>query len=311
MPSGQTSLEFVTVGDAGNAADPATGSQYGAVAYVYRMGKYDVTNAQYAQFLNAVADTDTYGLWHSFMGNNYPTTGITRSGSAGSFTYSVVGDGNVPIADVTWGSAARFANWLHNGQPAGLQAAGTTETGAYTLNGAVTTEALTAVTRNSGASYFIPSQNEWYKSAYYKGGGISAGYWKYATQSDTIPSNVLSALGTNNANFVDVNYTDAANYLTPVGAFASSPSAYGTYDQSGLLFQWTEAVSGNSRTLRGGSWEGYASSLPSSYSNNINPSQSSYDLGFRMAAAVPEPGSFLLLIIGGAALLIAARRRKG
>ena len=47
MPPGQTSLQFVTVGNPGNAADPATGSLYGAVPYTYQMGKYDVTAGQY------------------------------------------------------------------------------------------------------------------------------------------------------------------------------------------------------------------------------------------------------------------------
>ena len=60
MPTGQTSLNFVTVGNAGNAADPSPG--YGAVPYTYQIGEYDVTTAQYCQFLNAVATTsDPYG----------------------------------------------------------------------------------------------------------------------------------------------------------------------------------------------------------------------------------------------------------
>ena len=63
--TGTASLEFVTVGDPGNAADTATGSRYGSVPYVYQMGKYDVTVGQYCQFLNAVAKTDTYGLYNS------------------------------------------------------------------------------------------------------------------------------------------------------------------------------------------------------------------------------------------------------
>ena len=65
MPSGQTSLQFVTVGDPGNARDTVVmqfdgTTGYGSVPYVYQMGMYDVTVAQYCQFLNAVAKTDTY-----------------------------------------------------------------------------------------------------------------------------------------------------------------------------------------------------------------------------------------------------------
>ena len=163
MPNGEASLQFVTVGDPGNAADPATGSLYGSVAYVYQMGEYDVTVGQYCQFLNAVAATDTYGLYNSYMAlavtTAIPTVGIMQSGSPGSYTYSVsynaaawnsyatnypslypsalAAAADCPIFDVTWGDAARFCNWLQNGQPTNLgEAAGSTETGAYTLNGA-------------------------------------------------------------------------------------------------------------------------------------------------------------------------------
>ena len=75
MPNGETSVQFVTVGDPGNAAD-STG--YGSVANVYWMGKYDVTVGQYVQFLNAVAATDTYGLWDSNMGTDFPNVGIAQ-----------------------------------------------------------------------------------------------------------------------------------------------------------------------------------------------------------------------------------------
>ena len=55
MPLGDTSMQFITVGDPGNLADATTGGTSGAVGYTFNMGKYDVTMAQYAQFLNAVA----------------------------------------------------------------------------------------------------------------------------------------------------------------------------------------------------------------------------------------------------------------
>ena len=133
--TGLASLEFVTVGDPGNAPDPATGSLYGAVPYVCQMDKYDVTLGQYTAFLNAVARTDPYGLYNSYMGNSppgsgFPTEGISQSGSPGSYSYSVTGPNpqaaNCPVYDVTWGNAARFCNWQQNGQPTGAEGNGTT-----------------------------------------------------------------------------------------------------------------------------------------------------------------------------------------
>ena len=58
-------IETVTVGDAGNAADTITG--YGAVADVFAIGKYEVTIGQYTSFLNAAAATDTYSLYNPSM----------------------------------------------------------------------------------------------------------------------------------------------------------------------------------------------------------------------------------------------------
>jgi formylglycine-generating enzyme required for sulfatase activity len=297
-------LQFVTVGNPGNAADPLTG--YGAVPYTYQMGKYDVTTAQYCQFLNAVATTDTYGLYNSDM-TVYSTIKITQSGSSGSYSYSVTGSdpqaANCPVFSVTWGDAARFCTWLQNGQ----KGPGTTETGAYTLNGAVTDAALMAITRNAGATYFIPSENEWYKAAYYN--ASTASYWLYPTQSNTQPSNVLSATGTNNANYG--GYTDPLNYLTPVGAFAASPGPYGTYDMGGDVYQWNEAnIGGLYRGMRGGGWSYASYSLAASSSNNFEPAFDRDSLGFRVASAVPEPGSIILVVCGGLCLLAYAWRRR-
>jgi hypothetical protein len=116
--------------------------------------------------------------------------GINRSGSSGSYTYTVKTNyGNKPVNWVSWFDCARYCNWLHNGKPTGAQNNSTTEDGAYTLNGAISGN---AVAKNAGAKYHIPTENEWYKAAYYKGGGTSAGYWKYATQSDSNPDPICS-----------------------------------------------------------------------------------------------------------------------
>ena len=135
---------WATVGDPGNLADTRYATPgYGAVDYTYNIGKFEVTAGQYTAFLNAVAKTDTYGLYNTNMDQDLPPPwgygcNIKRTGSAGSYMYTVASDyANRPVNYVSWGDAVRFANWLTNGKPTGVQGPSTTEDGAYHLAGAV------------------------------------------------------------------------------------------------------------------------------------------------------------------------------
>jgi hypothetical protein len=153
----------------------------------------------------------------------------------------------------------------------------------------------TNITRNAGAKYSIPSENEWYKAAYYKGRGTNAGYWRYATQSNVIPSNLLNPNGTNNANRYDNGYSDPFDMLTTVGSFASSPSAYGTFDQSGNVYQWNEGPGFGARGLRGGSFTSnnqVSDTLVSTLRITYYETSAQEDVGFRIAAAV-DPSQLL------------------
>lgn len=299
-------IDYVTVGDPGNAANPATGSLYGSVAYVYQIARNETTIAQYAEFLNAVARTDAYGLYSTSMTTSH-ISGITRSGTPGNFSYSVTpGSGNKPITYVSWFDAARFCNWLHNGQQTLAGAALTTETGAYTLNGAVSG----IITKNADAKVWIPSENEWYKAAYYdptKNSGLG-GYWLHATQSDTLTSNTIGVAGA--ANFYDGDFVGyPAMALTDVGAYgANSDSYYGTNDQAGNVWEWNDTVlSSSSRVLRGGSWLISEPNLRSSNRINFALVNQTDIVGFRVAS-VPEPTAIILTILSGVTLVTRRRR---
>jgi formylglycine-generating enzyme required for sulfatase activity len=281
----------VTVGNPNNANDTG-GSKIGSVSYFYEIGKYDVTLGQYAAFLNSVAKTDTYSLYNSNMATYGNVAGIQQNGSSGSFTYSVFGSPYRPITYVSWFDAARYSNWMTNGQ-----GSGSTETGAYTLNGKTSGDAVAA---NPSAKFRLPTENEWYKAAFYSPtlNGGTGGYYKYATQSDTAPGNVVGNTP-NQANYYNgsvysvtqsSSYYSSQNYLTDVGAFSMSGSFYGTFDQSGNVFQWNDldGTAGSSRGVWGGHWHGDdgSSELSSSGRYTAGPSGENRGFGFRLASPV-------------------------
>jgi len=184
-------IDWVGVGNPGNACDTQSQGCFGAVGYYYRISKYETTNAEYAEFLNAVAATDTYALYNTSMGTGHG--GITRSGSSGSYSYSAIaGREDKPVNYVSFYDALRFANWLHNGQPTGAQDDSTTEDGAYDMS------LGSSVVRKAGAQVFLTSEDEWYKAAYYD--ALSASYFDYPARSDTETTCAVPGATGNTAN---------------------------------------------------------------------------------------------------------------
>ncbi len=293
-------IDWVTVGNPENIAD-TTGAPNpcGAVDYEYQIGKYEVTAGQYTEFLNAVAATDTHGLYNASMWSSSYGCKIQQSGISGYYTYSVAsGWENRPVNYVGWYDSLRFANWLHNGQ-----GAGDTEDGAYDMS------LGSSVVRKTGALVWLPSEDEWYKAAYYKGGGTNAGYWDYPTSSDSAPGRdaIETTNPGNNANYYDSGYLIGSPYYrTVVGEFELSDSPYGTFDMGGNVFEWNEAlIYGSDRGFRGGSCSDSHDVSSSSRGNNY-PSTGDNYVGFRVAS-VPEPCSLVLLGLGGLTLM---RRRR-
>jgi len=293
-------IETVTIGNPGNPGElsGAGAGGYGpdaicgGVDYVYNIGKYEVTAEQYTAFLNAVAATDTYGLYTTSMWSSSYGCKIERSGSSGSYTYSVAPDwADRPVNYVSWGDAARFANWLHNGQPTGAQDLGTTEDGSYFLDGATSKAELLAVDREPDATWVIPSEDEWYKAAYHKNDGVTGHYWDYPMGSSAVPTSEPPP-GTD-MTYGSANYEDDGGYAiggpywrTEVGAYDAKPSdsPYGTFDQGGNVFEWNEAIFYEQyRGFRGGSFRSTGDQLHAS-ERWCNDACFGYsDVGFRVS----------------------------
>ena len=286
-------LDMITIGNVGNANDtvnPAPAANYGSVSYEYNIGKTEVTTAQYVAFLNAAASTvDTYALYNVGMANMGGIgVGIIQTGGGSTnFTYTVTNGGDRPVAFVSWFDAARFANWLVNGQ-------GTiTETGSYTLAGAVSGSTVARNEINGG--YYIPTENEWYNAAYYNPG--TTAYSLFPNGQDTITTD-------------DANYANAVGTTTNVGNYSGDPSSYGTFDQGGNVYEVMSPTDGidSGLVIRGGAYLNSQSRLRSTSSVlDVSTSSETISLGFRVSV-VPELSSALLAMLGGSFLLIRRKR---
>jgi formylglycine-generating enzyme required for sulfatase activity len=311
-------IPVVEVGNPHNAND---GTGFGGVPYTYSIGTYEVTNSQYAEFLNSVDPTglNTLGLYTDPHMNSDANGGIDFSSiAADGSKYSIKsGRGDNPVVFVTWYSALRFANWMHNGQ-----GNGSTESGSYTLTGGMPVPSnASSIARNPGATWVLPTENEWYKAAYYD--ADTATYFDYPTQNNSTPISDEPPGGgggtdsSNAANFQNddsnlngyddgfaktgsPSFSMSQNYLTDVGAYFNAVGPYGTFDQGGNVAEWTEALVGmTERSVRGGDWFSGSGDLKAENQVGQLPASFFMAWGFRLVA-VPEPSPMLLLGFVGA-----------
>lgn len=274
-------MDFVDITGGNNADD--TG--YGAVTNDYRMGKYEVSGAM----------IDAYNA-------NSGGPAITRYAPFSA---------SQPAA-LSWNEAARFVNWLN--VSTGHSPAYNYDSGSILGNdnialwtaGDAGYDASNPF-RNSNAYYFLPSENEWYRAAYYApSGGV---YYDYATGSDTAPTAVTG--GTANGTAV---------YIQPFGqgpadtTNAGGLSPFGTMGQNGNVWEWGESrftapndTAVESRVFRGGDWFYNSNPLQSSSRYFTSPSSEGSNVGFRVAA-VPEPSGLSLFMLSALGLLVRRKR---
>ena len=262
----EINLDFVTIGNAGNAADTGGTPGCGAVGYNYRIGKYEVTNAQ----------------WNAFT----LAAGAPTGNPSGAYDQSAYYTGDQQPTDyVSWYEAAQFCNYLTSGDKS---------LGAYQLgtDGSITIDRASAISTYSMV-YVIPTEDEWYKAAYYKPDG--SGYSPYANGTDVAP-----IAG------VETNYYMVIGHPWNVGTGKQEQN--GTYDMMGNSWEWNEAWADSYGVMRGGQYSHcFSDYLRSTHRLLYTPTDEDEGLGFRVAS-IPEPATLLLLGLGG--LMLQKHRRQ-
>ncbi len=319
------SMDWAPIGQPNNPWDESTTETvYGSVDHTYAISKKMVTNAQWTEFLNSKDPTgaNALALYSASMSTNV-NGGITyNAGAADGSKYNVKsGQGNQPVGFISFYDSLRFVNWMQNGQ-----GNGDTESGAYTLLGGTPTPSnANTITRSPNAVFGLPTENEFYKAAFYDPNKVGGpGYYDYATGSDAAPVSALppGTPGVPAANYFSINtgfavtgggtpsfnpngvftggVTDPTiNYLTDVGAYTNSPSPYGTYDQSGLYWEWLDSPLKNLdgtpnpalHLLRGGVFNGKIDYTSAAYYSAAGNSGSGF-YGIRLVGFFPGDANF-------------------
>jgi hypothetical protein len=288
-------MEFVTIGNPGNAAD-TTGdpNPAGAVGYIYGIGKFEVSRDMITKFNASQSLQITLADMTSFGGN-----GAIK-----------------PATSVSWNEAARFVNWLNTSS--GGFAAYKFTTGGVNDNIAVWTVSDTLdydasnPYRSKRATYVLPSYNEWYKAAYYNPNNST--YYDFPNGSNTAPTAVASGTAANTAVYNQDFFQGPAD-VNLTGGF----SPYGVMGLGGNAWEWEESSfdranisASSSRGIRGGSWLHGSSFLSSSSRFANGPSNVYDDYGFRVVnlSPVPEPSMMVIGTLFGLGGLVAKRRMK-
>lgn len=314
------------VGNPGNSV--VAGNGFGSVGYTFAMGTYEVTNAQYAAFLNSVdvvsgsSTISSLGLYNASMGTDTTNGGILFNGAAGAGSRYTVRNaalpssyGDRPVNYVSWFSAARFANWLNAGENG---SAASINSGVYAVN---TQTSGTIPLRNTAAiagasprtAFVIPSADEWTKAAFFNSGSNSYYYWQTkvsgSTPAPTIATNANVGTWPTSTNIANYGGVSGLTRTSDVGSFSASTAAYGMYDMLGNVTEYSDTRSSadpGSIHLFGGSFNmnlATAQATASSFGVQLrDPALVAPALGFRLGqvtvAPVPEPGTIALAATG-------------
>lgn len=295
-------FDFVTIGAPGNA--PWTGqdpwnlvSGRGSVDYNFRIGRLEVTTAQWMEFVNTYSVLG--GQWTFFAGPVFWGAEIDPTYSGPGQRYrlrDVPHAAQMPVAGISWREGAQFCNWLHNDKSPGLSAL---QSGAYDTSTWGTGPGNTFTDHHQhlpGAKFWIPTLDEWLKAAYYdpdRYGPGQAGWWVFPHRSDTAPAGGPPGQGQANTGF---ELPAWGHWQIPVGSYPDVASPWGLLDLAGSAAEWLEEVyfplEPTDRGIKGSWAGGMTGPIDQIWTVQGNwPWVAASDYGIRIASAVPSPGT--------------------
>jgi hypothetical protein len=310
-------FDFVTIGAPGNRpANQQEAPQFyppfstpafitGGVGYEYRIARTELTASQWLEFADA--------YWPYHTGPLADLTGFwvrasnTTPGQNPGF-YIISGAEN-KAADMSWRMAARYCNWLHNGQ---LNEAWAFESGAYdtsTFTRNPDGSWNDQRTHSPGAMFWIPTLDEWIKAMHFdpnKNGPGQEGYWLYPHSSDSPPVPGWPWAGGQ----TDAGLELGSGPFLDVGSYPWVRSPWGLLDGSGSETELVEDFDGDfrSRLAKGQHAFGPMPEAHDRIEFLFSQAPVSDGRGLRIASAIPSPGPGGLTVI--VMLFFFKRRRK-
>ncbi|MFM9995025.1 MAG: SUMF1/EgtB/PvdO family nonheme iron enzyme [Phycisphaerales bacterium] len=316
-------IEFNTIGAPGNPgySGPIPPGYLnvqgrGRVDYEYRIGRYEVTTAQWMEFVNTYSVLG--GSWTFFAEPQHwgavPDPSYTGPGERHMLNSSLPNAAMSPVYGISWRESAMFANWLHNDKASGTWAI---ENGAYDTSTFTTNANGTfndQLTHNPGAKYWIPTFDEHVKAAHYdpnRYGPGQGGYWEFSHRSDAPAIGGPPGVGQANTGFFLPNF---GHLDIALGSYPDIQSPWGLLDTAGMAkehteFWWFPEGPYVERGARGSTAGGGPEPWDRIYAADFGRPWTAYSsYGLRIAAAIPAPGP--VAVLGAGLIVFGSRPRR-